>query len=156
MLRYLIPAAAALGLIAAAAQTRSLDAETTPVMAAPQMGWFLTYEGDTAKLAYGVANSDQLALMLTCAPGDRSVVSYGDVRPDAAGVTQAASRDIDPLTGGLIHEVSLSLEDPALAELAERGRLRVRGDAGRFDLTAAEGERGRVAQFFAYCGTALA
>lgn len=156
MLRYLIPAVAALGLIAVAAQTRSLDAEAAPGMATPAMGWFLTYEGDTAKLAYGLANSDQLALMLTCAPGDRSVVSFGDVRPDTGGASLASAGEIDPLTGGLVHEVRVSLDDSALTDLARNGRLGVRGDAGRFELRASNEERSRAAQFFAYCGTALA
>lgn len=154
MFKILIPAVAAMGLVAFAAQTRTptIDPQAAPVA----MGWHLSHEGTMAKLAYGVENSDQLALMMTCEPGRSTVVVYGAVQPVAPQMIQAVDRDgeLDPLSGGDASEVRISLRDPTLQSLASRGVLRVRGDAGDFDLTAAPDERRVAADFLAYCGSA--
>ncbi|WP_339931873.1 hypothetical protein [uncultured Brevundimonas sp.] len=154
MFKILVPAVAAMGLVAFAAQTRTptYDLTATPVT----MGWHLSHEGTMAKLAYGVANSDQLALMMTCEPGRSSVVVYGAVQPIAPHLIQAVDRseELDPLSGGDASEVRIALRDPTLQSLASRGVLRVRGEAGDFDLTAAPAEQRVAANFLAYCGSA--
>ena len=154
MLKFAIPAVAALGMIAVAAQSRATHAEMETVAAAP-MGWHLSHEGPTAKLAYGVANSDQLALMMTCEPGQSTASVYGDVQPASPRLTKASMTPaaIDPLSGGLADETRISLRDPALQKLARRGKLEVEGDAGHFELTADGDERRLVSEFFAYCGS---
>ena len=154
MFKFAIPAVAALGLIAVAAQSRATDAAPDAVAPTP-MGWHLSHEGPMAKLAYGVANSDQLALMMTCEPGQAQAIVYGDVQPASprlrkASMTYAA---IDPLSGELADEARISLRDPVLLKLARRGALEVEGDAGHFELTADADERRLVSAFFAYCGT---
>jgi hypothetical protein len=153
MFKFVIPAVAALGLITVAAHSQATNAdaqgETAP------MGWHLTHEGSMAKLAYGVANSDQLALMMTCEPGQAQAVIYGDVQPAGQSLHKASltSAVIDPLSGDLADEARISLRDPALQKLARRGKLEVEGDAGHFELTADRDERRLVGEFFAYCGT---
>ncbi|WP_420471470.1 hypothetical protein [Brevundimonas sp. FT23042] len=151
MLKFAVPAVAALGLIAFAAQSRATDVET----GVPGMGWHLSQEGAMAKLAYGVENSDQLALMMTCEPGDRRLALYGDVLPASPRLIQASSREsaIDPLSGDLSDEAAVSLRDPTLREMARTGRLTVEGEAGQFQLTANAQERVLIERFFAYCGT---
>ena len=159
MFKFAIPAVAALGLIAVAAQSRATDAEAdvAPMQAAP-MGWHLSHEGPMAKLAYGVANSDQLALMMTCEPGQAQAIVYGDVQPASPRLHRASmtSAAIDPLSGGLADESRISLRDPTLVRLVRRGTLAVEGDAGHFELTADRDERRLVSEFFAYCGTEAA
>lgn len=154
MFRFAIPAVAALGLIVVAAQSRATDAAPDAGAAAP-MGWHLSHEGRIAKLAYGVANSDQLALMMTCQPGQAQAVVYGDVQPASPRLFRASmtAAPIDPLSGGIADEAHISLHDPALRKLARRGKLTVEGEAGHFELTADADERRLVSQFFAYCGT---
>ena len=154
MFKFAIPAVAALGLIAAAAQSQADNAEAVAPAAAP-MGWHLNHEGAMAKLAYGVANSDQLALMMTCEPGQNQAIVYGDVQPASPRLLKAsmAAGAIDPLSGGLAEENRISLRDPALQKLARKGRLEVEGDAGHFELTATGEERRLVGEFFAYCGS---
>ena len=156
MFKFAIPAVAALGLIAVAAQSRATDAEAdvAPMQAAP-MGWHLSHEGSMAKLAYGVANSDQLALMMTCEPGAAQAVVYGDVQPASPRLIKASMNDaaIDPLSGGLADEARISLDAPVLQKLAHSGKLVVEGDAGHFELTAKGDEQRLVRQFFAYCGS---
>lgn len=154
MFKFAIPAVAALGLIAAAAQSRATDAAPEAGAAAP-MGWHLSHEGHIAKLAYGVANSDQLALMMTCEPGQPQAVVYGDVQPASPRLIKASTTatPIDPLSGGLADEARIPLRAPVLQKLASRGKLAVEGDAGHFELTANADERRLVSAFFAYCGT---
>lgn len=147
MFKLLVPAAAALGLIAFAAETRSKGLEAQP----SPMGWHLSYEGEMVKLAYGVANSDQLALMLTCSPGDGAAVAYGDVRPAGARLVRASAASIDPLSGQLQQDARVSLDDPSLKDLARRGRLAVDGDAGRALLPATKEERRLAETFLSYC-----
>lgn len=157
MFKFAIPAVAALGLIAVAAQSRATDAAPAAGVAptpAP-MGWHLSHEGAMAKLAYGVANSDQLALMMTCEPGQAQATIYGDVQPASPRLIRASAKaeSIDPLSGGLADEARIPLRAPVLQKLADSGKLAVEGEAGHFELTAKGDERRLVRQFFAYCGS---
>jgi hypothetical protein len=152
MIKFAIPAVAALGLIAFAAQSRATDAEVQGSLA--QMGWHLSYEGSLAKLAYGVENSDQLALMMTCEPGQAQAVIYGDVQPAGPRLLKASiTAAIDPLSGSLSDEKRISVRDPALQRLLRSGKLPVEADAGTFELAANPVERQRIGEFFAYCGS---
>ncbi|MDP3803594.1 hypothetical protein [Brevundimonas sp.] len=156
MLKIAIPAVAALGLIAFAAQSQATnpDAHTGVV----PMGWHLSHEGPMAKLAYGVENSDQLALMMTCERGQTQATVYGDARPSSPRLIKASlsTEALDPLSGELADEARISVRDPALQQLARRGTLEVEGEAGRFELTATRDERRLIGDFFAYCGTGRA
>lgn len=153
MFKFAVPAVAALGLIAVAAQTQatSSDAQT----GISPMGWHLSHEGSMAKLAYGVQNSDQLALMITCEPGQAQAVVYGDVQPATPRLikTSLASAAIDPLSGGMVDESRIALRDPALQQFARRGTLEVEGETGRYELAATRNERRLVSDFLAYCAT---
>jgi hypothetical protein len=141
MFKVLIPAAAAVALVAFAARTQPLDA--FPPVETPTMSWHLSHEGAMAKLAYGVENSDQLALMVTCSPGDAAAVVYGDVQPDTPRLIAASHgpAPLDPMSGGDATEARLSLQDASLTGLASRGAMRVQGDSGRFVLKAGPDER---------------
>ncbi|WP_396592668.1 hypothetical protein [Brevundimonas sp. R86498] len=150
MFRILIPAVAALGLVALAARPGPADADPMIAVHTPVMSWSVHHEGALAKLTYGVAHSDQLALMVTCMPGDTRAVVYGDMQPEGARLIEARHQ-VDPLSGGEAVEARLSLRDPWLTSLAERGRTTVVGEAGRFQLTASRQERRLVADFLAYC-----
>lgn len=158
MFKILIPAAAALGLVAFAAQSQSAGPLAGGAAAAP-MAWHLSHEGVMAKLAYGVANSDQLAVMMTCEPGDRSAVVYGAVQPAGARLVRASMNgpaEIDPMTGDLARESRIGLTDTALRALVEDGALPVRGDAGQGSLPANRDERRMIAGFLTYCGSSRA
>ncbi|MFN4092151.1 MAG: hypothetical protein ACK4FG_04570 [Brevundimonas sp.] len=154
MLKLIIPAVAALGFTAVAAQSYAPEAE--PIVATPVMGWHLSHEDGIAKLAYGVANSDQLALLLMCEPGRSTAVVYGEVQPKAARLTQTAMgpAEMDPLSGGDAVETRISLRDPVMQTLARRGKLEVQGEAGDFMLEATVDERRLIGEFFASCATA--
>ncbi len=152
MLKIAIPAVAALGLIAFAAQSQATDSDSQTGL--PPMGWHLSHEGSLAKLAYGVENSDQLALMMTCDQGETQATVYGDVRPASPRLIRASMPTaIDPLSGGLAEELRIPVRDPALQQLAQSGKLAVEADAGQFELSATRAERRLIGDFFAYCGS---
>jgi hypothetical protein len=159
MFKVLIPAAASVVLVAFAARTQPLEPATSPAYAeAPAMAWHVSHEGTMAKLAYGVANSDQLAMMITCSPGDATAVIYGDVQPDSPRLiaTSFGPTPLDPMSGGDAVETRLSLRDASLTGLVSRGAMSVQGDAGRFQLKADSAERGMISNFLAYCGSSRA
>ena len=154
MLKFIIPAIAALGLTAVAAQSYSPDSVNAPVEA-QAMGWHLSHEEGMAKLAYGVENSDQLALMVVCEPGRSTATVYGEVQPAGARLAQASMgpTETDPLSGGDAYETRISLGDPTMRGLSQQGRLRVEGEAGTFMLEANIRERAVIGDFFAYCAS---
>ncbi len=152
MFKVAIPAVAALGLIAFAAQSQAtnLDVQSGVV----PMAWHLSHEGSLAKLAYGVENSDQLALMMTCERGQTQAIIYGDVQPASPRVIRTSTTSaIDPLSGDLSGETRISVRDPAMQQLTTNGKLTVEGDAGLFQLSASPAERRLIGDFFAYCGS---
>lgn len=152
MFKIAIPAVAALGLIAFAARSQATNLDVQS--AAGPMGWHLSQEGPLAKLAYGVENSDQLALMMTCERGQSQATVYGDVQPAGSRIIRTSSSSaIDPLSGDLAGEARISVRDPALQQLARSGKLAVEADAGRFQLSASPTERRLIGDFFAYCGS---
>mgnify|MGYP005990070769 CR=1 FL=1 len=168
MFKILIPAVAALGLVAHAAQSYTAEGgvAAAPVMvvaatsvdaapAAPAMDWHFHSEGDTAKLAYGVANSDQLVLMLTCQTGQDMISALGSVRTEAETATEQTSYR-DPMTGGILHEAEINRHDAALADLAATGKMTVVSDQGKVAIGSDATDQEAVKAFFASCGSAPA
>lgn len=155
MLKSLLPVAAALSLAALAGQAMT-TAPAAPGQGAA--GWHLLHEGSMAKLAYGLADSDDVALMLTCSPGDRSAIVYGDSQPRSPALTPAAQgpQPIDPLSDGEAYETRLPLTDAALTGLARSGRMAVQTEAGDRQIQANRGERRLVQSFLGYCASGRA
>ena len=155
MLKSIAPAVAALGLAALAGQ-----AMTSPTTASGEAAasWHLLHEGSMAKLAYGMADSDRVALMLTCSPGDRTAVVYGDAQPQSPALSLAAAgpQPMDPLSDGEAYEARLPLTDAALTSLARGGRMAVQTEAGAQQLTASRSERRLVQNFLGYCASSHA
>lgn len=149
MSKSLLPVVAALGLAALAGQALT----SAPAPSEGLAGWHLLHEGSMAKLAYGLADSDQVALMLTCSPGDRTAVVYGDAQPRSPALTPAAlgPQPIDPLSDGEAYESRLPLTDTALTGLARSGRIAVQTEAGDQQIRANRAERRLVQNFLGYC-----
>lgn len=142
MFKILLPAIASLGLVAFAAKTQPVAFAAEPAPDSGQMAWHLSQEGEMAKLAYGVANSGDLVMMVTCSPNERKASIYGDLVPEAVkGVPS------DPVEGSQV-----AMKDAGLQTLAARGALKVVGDSGSTVLRASREERSGIGQFLAYCG----
>jgi hypothetical protein len=149
MLKYLIPAFATLSLAAFAAQSRSEAViDETPLDGA--LAWHLSHEGKTAKLAYGVANSDQIVLMLTCDPGDGAVQAFGVVTPFGADVKDGPA-PVDPLTGLAMADVAVDMSSTAMQALKVGAPMPVAGEAGRAELPVTRGDKVVIDGFFAHC-----
>ena len=151
MLKFLVPAVACVALVAVSARTQTVDAAS----AAPEMAWRLDHEGPMAKLTYGAANSDHLAAMITCQPGEGVAVFYGAAHPDSPRLLQASStpQPVDPLSNGAAYETQVALDDPSLTSLARNGSLRLISDDGSTVLTADGTGRRMAADMLAYCGS---
>jgi hypothetical protein len=127
---------------------------------APKYTWNFVFDGAEAKLAYGRPNSDEVGLMMTCAPKSGLVVVSGDVDAQAPRMTlvsgSASTRlsgtaEPDPLSGGTWFEAHAPLRQGALREFARTGSLSlVRGDR-RTSMTAGRDEREAVGRFFQAC-----
>ena len=151
MFKVLAPAVAACALVAFAARTQTV--ESSPE--APAMAWRLSFEDSLAKLTYGVANSDHLAVMITCVPGESTAVVYGEAQPDSPRLVNASMGPaaLDPLTGGDAYETVIPLQDASLTNLASGGSIRLIGDTGATVLRADRAERRLAADFLTYCGS---
>lgn len=149
MFKFAIPAVAALGLVAVAAQSQANNA------ADPSgMGWHLSHEGAIAKLAYGLESSDQLALMMMCEPGQTQAVIYGDAVPQEARLINASmDTAVDPLSGGLAEESRIGLDSRSIQRLVRHGELAVETEAGADKLKADRDERRVIAGFVSYCAS---
>lgn len=117
------------------------------------MSWHVNHEGDQTRLFYGVADTDHLAVMMTCRRGAGEIVSMGAIQPTAARGNSVAEADIDPLSGDLIEMRALSASDPAMLRLARAGHLNVNDGERRFDLAASPDERQSIRVFLDDCGT---
>ena len=117
------------------------------------MAWHVNHDGPETRLFYGVANSDHLAVMMSCRIGDGEIVTMGAVHPVAARSAGSVEADIDPLSGDVIEMRALSADDPAMARLVRAGRLGVEGPERRFDLPATQTERQSIRAFLDDCGT---
>ena len=155
MRKTVFPILAVVGLAAVAAHATTYAPPSSRSGAEAVAGWHMLHEGPTAKLAYGLPDSDQLALMLTCAPGDGAAVVYGDVQPRSSGLilTSHEPQPIDPLSNGEAFEARLPLGDAALTGLARGGRMTVQTEAGERQLTATRAERRMVQGFLSYCAS---
>ena len=151
MFKVLVPAVAACALVAFAARTQSVE----PAPETPSMAWRLSYEDSLAKLTYGVANSDHLAVMITCIPGESTAVVYGEAQPDSPRLVRASMGPaaLDPLTGGDAYETLIPLHDASLTGLAASGSIRLIGDDGATVLHADRAEQRLASDFLAYCGS---
>ncbi len=150
-------------------QSGASAAETTPVVAEEPVpvlehattGWHLVHEGDRAKLAYGVENSDQILVMLSCAAGDHTVEVFGVAAPEADEVTLtsaslSSSVDVettfDPISGSMAIETTLPIRASALEGFRETGRFALASDDGSsVSANAVQAEMPRVQAFFEHC-----
>ena len=137
-------------------QTSGLDLAT-----AQPLGFFYLDEGDSAKLAYGEANSDNVGLMMECAKGSRTVQVTDLVRSNTAptlslisnGVRADLPAAVETEGGPAIVTASLKADAPALAGFRRSGVMEVAYAGLRYDMRAAPAERERVEQFFTACGS---
>ena len=155
-------------LLTAAGACAGLGGCFTDMDSAPKLaggfGLYFQDEGPDVKLAYGVADSDDVALMLQCSKGTGEVQITDVARDSARPMLLLISNDgVSVLAAGLqanpegaapLLAAQTSVDSPALAAFRHSGRISVRNGDFRYAITATQSERGEVGRFFAACGPA--
>lgn len=148
------------GAVAAEPQT-SAPIQQVEVLEHATVGWHLVYEGDRAKLAYGIADTDQILVMFSCGAGDRTVQVFGQVTPDTESVRLtsaslmsdvAVEAEVDPLSGAMVAETEMPVRSSALQGFRDSGRLTLAAAGGReVPAHALQAEQADVRAFFDHC-----
>lgn len=123
------------------------------------LGW--SYQDDTGegpKLAYGEPQSDNIVMMMTCQPGDRTVnLSLLGGSPHerltlaSNGRTEAFSSAPVDSPGAYMVEANAPLSAAPLAEFEQTGRLTLVSRGRTAPIDASGGERAKVQRFFQAC-----
>lgn len=123
----------------------------------PGYGLHFIDEGDKAKLAYGMTNSDNVALMLECAKGSRNIeitdVARGDNRKLMlkSGATRSDFGGVIVPGPSPVLTASGKVDTPALKAFRETGQIEVQTGDRRYGVTASGAEHAEVKRFFAVC-----
>lgn len=116
---------------------------------------------DAPRLAYGRPNSDDVALMISCSPGQDRVdvsamgLSGGEIVL-ASGRAESrfvAAQVDDVMAEGGVLEARGKTSAPALAAFRKSGDLALLTRGERHSLAASPADRGHVQAFFKACGT---
>lgn len=128
--------------------------------ASPDYRWTFLNDADEApRLSYGRPSSDEVLLMLACAPGADSVrisaTGLGDreiiLRSDEAQTRFPAQRAETPMSDEGLLEARGRMSASALAGFQLTGRLAVLQSGTRHSLDAGRVDRGQVTAFFRSC-----
>jgi hypothetical protein len=128
--------------------------------AAPDYGWsFQQDEHEGAKLAYGAPSSDDVVLMMTCAPGSGHVLlsavterTREEIVLASGGARDRFSGELLPSElGGLLLEAKAQAEARSLTGFARTGKLSMAANGETISLAAHGEEREGVSQFFETC-----
>jgi hypothetical protein len=122
--------------------------------------WVTVVEDGRTRLAFGLPNSDEVALTLDCAPHGGHVVVSGPLAPGTSKlvlVADGARAEItgparpDPETGLQMITGAVAARDAAFAAFVRTGRLARTDPSGTTALPASGPERGMVRAFLDHC-----
>ena len=122
-------------------------------------GFHFLDEGESAKLAYGQANSDNVGLMLQCMKGSRQVEVSDIVRSSPASTLTIASQgqsaqlktEIQPGPSAAIAVARASAASPALQGFRRSGQLEVSYAGLKYAMAAKPEEKASAERFFSMC-----
>lgn len=147
--------------LAACMQDGARQTATTSIPSAPRSGagLFFMDEGGSAKLAYGLANSDDVDLMLECAKGTGRVQltqAAGEVRsPRLTLISSGRRADLNVTAetgeGATLLVANTSSDAAPLQSFRRSGQLLVSYADRRVGVNARADERVGVERFFAAC-----
>ena len=159
---------AGLALVAAGCSTvaPSTPAPSVVDAAAPQPvadhDWFFNLDGDTAHLAYGLAESDDLRLGMNCRRGSGQVElgamaesgARAEIHLEAGGETERlpARREPSEVHDGVFLIAGARTSEPVMLRFRQVGWLAQWRDGARETYVPAPASRGRIERFFAFCG----
>lgn len=158
--RITIQATAAAGAMAVVALLSGCQqgGMSSPLMSTTNYGLHLIDEGDSAKLAYGEANSDNVGLMLECAKGSRTIEVSDVARGDGAklnlksGAARAEFKGkVVAGPGAAVVAATGAADAPVMRAFRDSGKMEVETAGRRYDVNATPGEQAEVKRFFAMC-----
>lgn len=163
MLRPVLAAAALMGLAACATTPAGPGPTPPPSAPAPVAGydWIAHVDEDGARLAYGLAESDDVPLMLACRRGARTVEI---TRPAAAArdrltlsageasLTVPVRSEPSQLHEGVFLVGQASTAEPMLQIFRRTGWLWLHEDGDRHGLAGHRGAVEGIERFFGTCG----
>ena len=128
---------------------------------APAYGLYFNDNGESASLAYGEANSDNVSLMLECAKGSGRVQVSDAMRAEAPVLVLASGRRttelgarVETADGPAVLVAEAPLAADALQGFHKTGKLTVSQGEARYGVAASDPERQEVGLFFTACGAA--
>ena len=134
---------------------------TAPISAPTDFAWsYAENPGEGAKLAYGRPQSDEVLLMMTCAPGHdvllsaaavggaKMMLTSGDAKTSLDGVVT------DGFDGVGFVEATTSSRGPALRGFRQSGALTMTSGGRTFEMAALGADRPAVRRFFNACEAA--
>jgi len=141
---------------------RPIDARVASPNPIPGRDWHLVQHRGQSSLAFGVAESDDLDLGLTCHDGSGRVTLFRDAAPgepagfqlDAGGEAQHfdAEGELSPLTDGLSLHAEADVASPVFRRFRDLGWVTLQVADERHSLPAHPGSEERIDRFFAACG----
>lgn len=124
--------------------------------------WILHEDAGEARLAYGVAESDDLRIALDCRRNEGRVEVVALAAADAEPVIQlesggetgtfAASAETDLIHDGLILSAAAPADEPVFRRFRQVAWLARWQDGEREIYAPHAGSEGRIDRFFAFCG----
>ena len=152
----------AFGALAGVAALAACSHEQAHLSLNPDYGLFYNDQGESVALAYGLPNSDDVALMLQCAKGSARV-ELTDTARDAAVTAIVLTADGRRTSVPVRTEASeagesklltgqLPLSAPALQGFRKSGLIEVASGRSRYAITVAQAQRPGVERFFKVCG----
>lgn len=161
---WIAPALAALALTgcAPALDTELAGASSGAPLATPGYDWHLNAGADEASLSYGMAETDDVPLDLSCRPGSGALqilqtVAEGHPRViglESGGDTETYMAQAEPsaLHDGLDLTAVARTTDPVFLRFRKLGWLATYGPDYRTPLVAQRGSDKHIDRFFALCG----
>ena len=126
--------------------------------------WHLNHDGAEASLSYGMAETDDVPLDLSCVQGSRSLTLLLNTRKGAphrialesGGETETyrATAEPAPLGEGLDLTAQATTSDPVFIRFKQTGWLAVNTGEVRRALVANEDSKPQISQFFEICDPA--
>ncbi|MDI1279862.1 hypothetical protein [Brevundimonas sp.] len=124
--------------------------------------WYLHVDGDDARLAYGLRDSDDLRLGLDCGRGSGRVAvsALGETgaRPEinlesgGEAALYPATAEASELTDGVVLSASVPAAAPVFRRFQAVGWLAQRQADDIHAYVAHPGSQARITRFFAFCG----
>ena len=163
LILWTAPALAALALAGCAPTlTSELAAPSGGPGPPPGYGWHLNEDAEEASLSYGMAETDDVPLDLSCRPGSGALqilqtVAEGHPRViglESGGDTETYAAQAEPsaMHDGLDLTAVARTTDPVFLRFRKLGWLATYGPDYRTPLVAQDGTHKQIDRFFSLCG----